>query len=1133
MKDITKPEQQFEKFARFQALQAGHYWRAVVDVPEQAIDKDEVLLIQSIRWVDNAAHTIIMRAHPSKFDTYQRREITREDGSTHSTQIKCETHRFLLRDFLDKFEFEPDHEKIRTSEVQAIHGRIGQLQQELVEGQTDPQVLAQITYDGLKKNQEAELRKAGATEQEIAAASVQTDQQATQQMMSVAGGTVADALGTGITAEGIKELRATVSRQSEIAKIKASWITSKTGEIAATIQALTPFYKEQAAAALANTEDIRKQVDQLMLGIESLDLYVGKDVVVRSICKGRSADADEPLTFVQRKLMVDEELAVWADVEEWFDFNDHDLFYDALSKHESLLDQLFPTERCIVVMATTRRDLDYGHAIANAELNGKNRTVFLMVRDGENIHQVYSPVESHLHAARLFPSKDDQDRVFAGVDGTSIKFDDVVYTDRLADHERYALHYKRFLLLVCGLDHRMKLFGDFYQGPPSLNFVSLAFQEERCRFLHDDDGAGLLPGEVRQSLDSWLREKNEYLRSGSRVLCNWNSVMNPDTAPGACKPDRRGDDFDFRYRAKNTMDIVVANKHGDSTCVDIDVSGYSYAKDGNREFKCRVNLTALKDSRWGRSQLAYLCLDAVTPEEIHWYIHNRESRKNHIHYIRFFKVALRHLLIEREQERGTRQKMAQALLDGKIASGNEADGIIQQAVIAWRAANRGKQLPSFVGSKPPAHWKSLLDQMYLLAGEGKKQASAVETYIGSIGLTPLRLVLSGNAKLVVYAAPLPEECDDRLGAHAWVHCIQLEHGKSGLEEASRKWTLLPKAAASETTLHEWSDVSSWTDKVSTFASFTEKQEIFDFASQGIGKLKAFMKPWTISEFSRYFAEWQVAREDAMAKSKHVENPDIAFPVGVVRFRGEMRYLCISADPVGLLYKMAPDELARDRLRMEFVKVYANKEMAVSRFMKATYESRIWSLVEITLNLRSSAYKQFVHSKFDLWNVTADGYKQSDPLINNWIERYRSEAKPSNGGVWLADDLSDDSGSFVLDRILGNALPEDYKPTTVRSVTLSVRTDSWPAGDSETTKWFDVYDGAEAPDRMKIPDGYTSMSSHEHTALTLEDARRYIAEKASADPSAQCVRSSELDPVPDLPQGVMERWCVVPNKAALT
>lgn len=177
-------------------------------------------------------------------------------------------------------------------------------------------------------------------------------------------------------------------------------------------------------------------------------------------------------------------------------------------------------------MAMTNHDLNYADPWANEHMNRQNRKVFLMVRDGENIYQVFSSVESHLGSARLFPSQDETESHFRGLDGSQIKFDDIAYTDRLKGFDLRALHYKRFLLLICGLDHREKLFGDFYDEPASMNFVSMQFQEDYCRFLHDEDGSGLLAAnDERPSLSQYIREANAYMRSGSRMLCNWYSLM--------------------------------------------------------------------------------------------------------------------------------------------------------------------------------------------------------------------------------------------------------------------------------------------------------------------------------------------------------------------------------------------------------------------------------------------------------------------------------------------------------------------------------------------------------------------------------------------------------------------------------
>ena len=101
---IVPVESSCESIARFQSLQAGQYWRAQRDIVEEGIDEGTVLLIQSIRWVDNAPHTVILRPHPSKIGQRVYLDIPQADGSTRQTYFRYDEHRFLLNDFLGAFE---------------------------------------------------------------------------------------------------------------------------------------------------------------------------------------------------------------------------------------------------------------------------------------------------------------------------------------------------------------------------------------------------------------------------------------------------------------------------------------------------------------------------------------------------------------------------------------------------------------------------------------------------------------------------------------------------------------------------------------------------------------------------------------------------------------------------------------------------------------------------------------------------------------------------------------------------------------------------------------------------------------------------------------------------------------------
>jgi len=1150
-RSLVNAEVETERLARFQSLQAGQYWRALEGIAHEGIETGTVLLIQSIRCVDDKAHTVILRPHPGKIgkDTYL--EVPDEKGRKRRTWFRYDEHRFLLDDFLRLFEFEPDHQRIRSEEVRQVQNKISALQAELLETQSNPILLAQVVEAGLReKPTKPSAAGSDARSDDEQHARPPEAKQTPGSVVALAGGTVAEAIGSGITVKAIAALRKAANREHQIATVKAQWIQGKTTEIATTIAALTPFYEEQAAAALALTEDVRSYVEKLLEGIESLDLYVGKGVEVHTIREGAPAAVEEPLTFVQRKLMMDEELAIWADIDEWFDFEKEGLFFDALRDHDDLVRQIFPTERCVLVMATTRRYIDYGDAWANNQRNDENRRVFLLVRNGMNIHRVFSGVESHLGTARLFPSKGDHDAIFRGLDGSQIRFEDVAYTDRLKSHEEHALHYKRFLLLACGLDHRLKLFGDFYEGPPSLTFVSLDFQARYCRFLHDDEG-GALPGEQRTSLHEWVKEKNTYLRSGSRVLCNWDEMMNPDTAPGTCKEynnsGTRG--FDVRYKPEERLGVVVAYRDGKSTCVDVAVSGYSYSSHADRSFNCKVNLTNYGGSRWSEHrEVSYLCLDAVRPEELDWYIRQREARRDHIFYIRFFKYALKHIKHELAGEADTRLRMTQALLDGQVASSDECADIVQQAAIAWRAANRGKTLPSFDGQKPPAGWKALLDQMYMLAGEGKRRTGEVEAFSRERGYEPLRLVLSGGAKLVLYSAPRPEERDDRFEPHAWVHRITVERGKTKYTEKARRWALLPRQAASETTVHEWEGAPEWAERKTAFPSFERKGQVLDGARHFADRLRPLTGAMNEEDHTRWFKDWKALRERTLSKAKYVTNPAFAVPIGIVYYAttGEMHYVCVgTTQPHALLYRLAPNEAAATAVKASFVQPFKDKHAGKRDFDSALGRDHVWGLLQAPLSLADTRVSAFVHRSHGVAVEHLSGKVHHDPLLSTWLSQWM-EGEKRYARIWLADGILSDEGGCTLDQLLGIRRPDDYAPVHVIEFTLQTEKGiALP----KYNKWFDVVPKDEADDEMSAwPHGVRvgkhgklvesvapawkgGHSSQTHVIESPMEAREFIAQRTSErqDGCCRAMPAAEIPDAPQPPAGV-ERWFVVPVAA---
>ena len=811
---------------RFQSLASGQYWKAKENLElgrddTWGIPAGIVLLIESIKWVDDKPHTVVLLDHPSR-QSYGRGK---------------RTYKFIVDEFLSRFEFEPDAEAIRATEINAIQQRVMAIQSDMMEAQANPARLASIVAE-----------KIGA-EPKMLALPNQVDPNS-----------VAGAMAMIATQGSIETLKAHANRQHQVATVTANWIKEKSGEISEAITSMTPYFEEKAAAALARTEDVREQVTKIMRGIETLDLYVGTGVTVEAIAEGKPALDLEPLTLMQRKLYMDEELAVFVDVDERFDFKSKDKFFEALKQHPTLLNQVMPANRSIVMIAVTRRKRDYGEVYINAIFNRENARAFLLVRNGENMHAVYSPVESHVDAHTLFPLRGETDQCFTGYDGSQITFRDLDYTTKLAQHEAMALHYKRFLVLMCGLDHRLSLFGKFYEGPQSLDFISQAFQQAHFRFAEDAENS-LLVGDKAplEPVTDWVRKMNRGLQSGSRVACYWPDLVTKQNAPGAHNS--------YNVKVRGEFDQCIAYRAAEWLYVDAPLSGSKTSKFAKVQF-----IPGEADG--------FLVLDLIDPVLLLRYIHDRNSRPDHLSYIALFKRALMTVEAERVKERDTRSRMTAAIIESGLPV-VDTDGVVDRAVANWRAANRGAPLPCFGDGKTPPEWKALLDHVWLAAGMAERQAETVCAHLAGLGMDVLRVSMKGSGKLFAYVAPDTSDINEVGFIHPWVKRIPVIIGPKSVKTGPSTWVML-RDLISETTITEWTKAAGWKahrdpgiPRDNLLAVIREVVE-FPNRARDLFNIQG-------AALEHLLAEWLVERRRTSKGS--VTSPVLLVPIGLIEKRG--------------------------------------------------------------------------------------------------------------------------------------------------------------------------------------------------------------------------------------------------------
>lgn len=783
-------------------LQPGYYWRAAkpfVVQPEGwgnavTIVKGDVHLLLEVIDFDGAAHSVKLLGHP------------RDGGKTE--------HVILMQDFLSHFEPAADGEQVRAREQAEVLAEVTQIQQTMLSAQENPLALPAV--------QEAVTEAVQAFEQEAVATAQREEQDqrkrsqdigrvlrraarrsaAAGNPLTVRNTTISDnvevMLSGGIDTEGLKDLTLEARRRAVIASATATWLTSQTKEITHKLESLAPYYAEQGRVALARASKTIRYVKSIEEGLTSLKLYTGDGVDVMTIVQGASAPSTEPLTLVQGKKFVDEEFAVWADVGESFDFRSVPRFFEALGTNQSLLDQVFPSSRCVVAMAATRRDVEYSEKDPlRAAMNAiANKQVFLLVRDGASVHAVYSSEPSHEALPRLFPSKGEVDGIFSGVDGSRIGLGQVAFVKAMQRHELMRVSYLRLLVLLCGLDHRLKLMGDFYPPQEGLSFMQLAFQQRYFRFLRDDEEERLIEA-AQQPVREWMDQCNSAVQSGSRI------VAIPDAIRKHSPLLKRS--YRLHVDTAAMPPVLIAARQGKRHFLIVPIRD-QWDSGGEKISSTSVWLDAEEDSpsHW------FLCIDKVRLEDLQRYIYSRRSRVADISWLRAFKRAATVLEADLQQEQPLRHYLRETALSNGVCTPESVNDAVHEAIATWRASHRGAAAPALHEDKEVSALLSLMYPTDRLAEASQEQ---LDHLVQALGTQPLQLVRTGKNKLALYveASEADRQPYGTGMGWGWVKRVALESGRGRLKAGTSRlvWLQKGKPDASEQPVREWPQLPAW------------------------------------------------------------------------------------------------------------------------------------------------------------------------------------------------------------------------------------------------------------------------------------------------------------------------------------
>jgi hypothetical protein len=201
------------------------------------------------------------------------------------------------------------------------------------------------------------------------------------------------------------------------------------------------------------------------------------------------------------------------------------------------------------------------------------------------------------------------------------------------------------------------------------------------------------------------------------------------------------------------------------------------------------------------------------------------------------------------------------------------------------------------------------------------------------GVQPLRLTVNGR-KTTLYAAPKPEERDDRVFPHMWVHRLRIRRSKGGLSVTKETWAALTDASSTERTVHEWPAAAHWID-LKPPVSFETKQGLFPSVDYVLRYWTDVA--WSEERFNSEFESWKSMRDaehhDMIPMKRNptwVVNPRSGRPMGFVYASradpGKVRlaHILLQVNNAVALYHFAPDQF-KEQVVEEYARPYKPEE----------------------------------------------------------------------------------------------------------------------------------------------------------------------------------------------------------------
>lgn len=474
----------------------------------------------------------------------------------------------------------------------------------------------------------------------------------------------------------------------KLKKIKSSIAVTKALVIKKQ-QALQKFLKEQQLILASKTKALTERIERANDALYMINAYLGTEEEVIKIRDGEPAPADTMIVVRQSILFMDEEIAA---AENWmgrsdFDFANVEAFDKWVSKPKNLK-QVLPELKGIVALKIRRSEKDYGdNPWVNAELNRKNKCLYLLIRNGERLYRIFTTLwldES------LLPRKNEYEDLFYDNDFDSDRMKSIKkplepgstkYMEAMKKAQKRQQRFYTVMLLIQGLIDRTKVLKPF--PVERVNMCDFNESSKYFEFVHDMEN---LLSDGQLSFNDWQDQLNEKLTVGHRIIGNFEydygynkyTMTNAGERIRPKRAKRPTTGVIYTLEKEEGSDrwlVFYYDRNGDTVYHGW---GDYQGKDPTRRAACKIS----------RNDNFILNFDAATVKDIKYYMNSRMHRHNYQTMLPILFQALK----AKEKEAAT-EKPFHKLLVGEImkvhgVSVHLAESMIEELVSWWKFKNK-------------------------------------------------------------------------------------------------------------------------------------------------------------------------------------------------------------------------------------------------------------------------------------------------------------------------------------------------------------------------------------------------------------------------------------------------------------